>query len=75
MLDWFLETGIYLLGIAVMPGAGLLLICWGLWGDRSKGRTSTWPGSACLKASIRNGRSSGNINWATRAVVLPLNGP
>ena len=21
-----------------MPGVGLLLVCWGLWGDRSKGR-------------------------------------
>ena len=36
--DWFLETGLYLLGVAVVPLVGLLLVCWGLWGDRSKGR-------------------------------------
>ena len=38
MADWFLETGLYLLGVALVPTAGLLLVCWGLWGDRSKGR-------------------------------------
>ena len=38
MADWFLETGLYLLGVALIPGVGLLLVCWGLWGDRSKGR-------------------------------------
>jgi hypothetical protein len=38
MLDWLLESGIYLLGVALIPGVGLLLICSGLWGDRSKGR-------------------------------------
>ena len=39
MADWFLETGLYLLGIALIPAIGLLLVCWGLWGDRSKGRS------------------------------------
>ena len=38
MPTWFLETGLYLLGVAVVPLVGLLLVCWGLWGDRSKGR-------------------------------------
>ena len=38
MADWFLETGLYLLGVAVVLLVGLLLICSGLWGDRSKGR-------------------------------------
>ena len=38
MADWFLETGVYLLGVVVVPLVGLLLVCWGLWGDRSKGR-------------------------------------
>ena len=38
MADWFLHTGLYLLGVALIPLAGLLLVCWGLWGDRSKGR-------------------------------------
>ena len=38
MADWFLETGVYLLGVALVPAVGLLLVCWGLWGDRSKGR-------------------------------------
>ena len=38
MLDWFLETGLYLLGVALIPLIGLLLVCWGLWGDRSQGR-------------------------------------
>ena len=28
MADWLLETGLYLLGIALIPVAGLLLICW-----------------------------------------------
>ena len=39
MADWSLESGLYLLAIALIPGVGMLLICWGLWGDRSKGRT------------------------------------
>ena len=39
MLDWSLETGLYLLGIALIPAAGAVLVCWGLWGDRSKGRS------------------------------------
>ena len=38
MADWFLETGIYLLCVAGVPLIGLRLVCWGLWGDRSKGR-------------------------------------
>ena len=38
MADWILETGLYLLGVAIIPALGLLLVCWGLWGDRSKGR-------------------------------------
>ena len=38
MTDWSLETGLYLLGVAVIPGVGVLLVLWGLWGDRSKGR-------------------------------------
>ena len=38
MSDWLLETGVYLLGVAVVPLVGVLLLCWGLWGDRSKGR-------------------------------------
>ena len=38
MSAWFLETGLYLLGVAVVPLVGLLLVVWGLWGDRSKGR-------------------------------------
>ena len=38
MADWFLETGLYLLGVAVVPVAGVVLVCFGLWGDRSKGR-------------------------------------
>ena len=39
MLDWFLETGVYVLGIILTPAVGLALLCWGLWGDRSKGRS------------------------------------
>ena len=38
MASWLLETGLYLLGVAVIPGVGVLLVCFGLWGDRSKGR-------------------------------------
>ena len=38
MSDWFIETGIYLLAIAAVPFIGLLLVFWGLWGDRSRGR-------------------------------------
>ena len=38
MSDWFLETGLYLLGIALIPIVGVVLVCWGLWGARSKGR-------------------------------------
>jgi hypothetical protein len=39
MIDWLLETGfIYLLGVALIALVGLLLACWGVWGDRSKGR-------------------------------------
>ena len=39
MADWFLHTGVYLLGIALIPVVGVLLIAWGVWGDRSKGRS------------------------------------
>jgi hypothetical protein len=39
MTDWFLETGLYLLGVALIPVTGLLLVCVGIWGDRSKGRS------------------------------------
>ena len=38
MIDWFLETGLYVLGATVIPVIGLLLLYFGLWGDRSKGR-------------------------------------
>ena len=38
MVDWFIELGVYLLGVALAPIVGLLLIGFGLWGDRSKGR-------------------------------------
>ena len=38
MIDWFFETGLYLLAVALIPAAGLVLVCFGLWGDRSKGR-------------------------------------
>ena len=38
MANWFLETGLYLLGVAIIPIVGLVLVCRGLWGDRSKGR-------------------------------------
>ena len=37
MAVWLLETGVYLLRV-VVPLVGLLLILWGVWGDRSKGR-------------------------------------
>jgi Zn finger protein HypA/HybF involved in hydrogenase expression len=35
---WFHTTGVYMLGVALIPAAGLLFVCWGIWGDRSKGR-------------------------------------
>ena len=39
MATWFLENGLYLLGVALVPVVGLLLVYWSLWGDRSKGRS------------------------------------
>ena len=30
MVDWFLQTGVYLLGVALIPAVGLLLVSWGL---------------------------------------------
>jgi hypothetical protein len=39
MTAWSLEAGFgYLIGIAAVTQIGLLLVYWGLWGDRSKGR-------------------------------------
>ena len=39
MTSWFTETGFgYVLGVAAVTLIGLLLVCWGLWGDRSMGR-------------------------------------
>ena len=35
---WFLETGLYLLGVAVVPLVGLLLIRFGLRRDRGRWR-------------------------------------
>ena len=37
MADWFLETGLYLLGAVLIAAIGMALACWGLWGDRNKG--------------------------------------
>jgi len=36
MANWFLEIGLYLIGIALFSVAGLLLVCWGLWSDRRR---------------------------------------
>ena len=44
MANWLLETGLYLLGIVLIPllgivlipVVGLALVCWGLWGDRRR---------------------------------------
>ena len=41
MSAWSLETGPYMLGVAVaalFPRVCLLLVCWRLWDNRSKGR-------------------------------------
>lgn len=39
MIDRLLESGfLWLLGVGAVTLLGLLLTCWGLWGDRSKGR-------------------------------------
>ena len=38
MVDWILHTGLYLLGMALIPAVGVVPAWWGLWGDRSKGR-------------------------------------
>ena len=68
MLDWFLETGLYLLGVAVVPLLGLLLVCWGLWGDRSRGRPR------CPKCWYDMRGSMPRVGWQKRAsnVVKPL---
>ena len=65
MVDWFLETGLYLLTVAILPAAGVLLIYCGLFGDRSRGRArcpACWhdmraslPGLVCPKC----GRDAG----------------
>ena len=46
MFDWFLDTGMSLLVVALIPAVGLLLICWGLRGDRSRARARC-PGCWC----------------------------
>ena len=38
MLNWFLQTGVYLISLSLIFIAGLTLAYWGLWGNRSKGR-------------------------------------
>ena len=38
MVDWFLETGLYVVGAVLLPVVGVLLVYFGVWGDRSKGR-------------------------------------
>ena len=52
MATWFLETGLYLLGVVLVPAVGLLLVCWGLWGYRIMRRmplcTPRSPKPACL---------------------------
>jgi hypothetical protein len=56
MLDWFTETGFaYLLGVAVVPLIGLVLLYRGLWGDRSKGRVR-WPSGATRVESVARAR-------------------
>ena len=34
----FFETGLYVLGAVLLPVIGVLLVCFGVWGDRSKRR-------------------------------------
>ena len=38
MANWFLQTGIYLIGFALIFLGGLTLAYWGIWGNRSKGK-------------------------------------
>ena len=38
MVDWFRQTDLVLLAVALIFADGLMLVCWGLFGDRSKGR-------------------------------------
>ena len=52
MATWFLETGLYLLGVALIPAVGLLLVYSGLWGDRSKGRPRCPQGWHDLRGSL-----------------------
>ena len=52
MADWSLHTGLHLLGIALIPAVGLLLVCWGLWGDRSKGAVRQHVPTPVLPAEI-----------------------
>ena len=38
MVDWFLHTGAYILGVSAVVLLGAALIRWAMWGDRSRGR-------------------------------------
>ena len=38
MTAWYPSPGLFLFGAVMVALVGLLLVCWGLWGDRSKGR-------------------------------------
>ena len=54
MANWFPEIRLHLLGIAMIPLVGVVLIRWGLWGERSRGR-GVWSVSLGLTASDARG--------------------
>ena len=84
MIDSFLETGLYLLGVVVVPLVGVLLVCRGLFGDRSKGRPrcskcwydmrGTVPGLVCPEcghdAGLRHKLYQDRVD--TRLILLGL---
>ena len=72
MADWFLETGLHLLVVALIPAIGLLLVRSGLWGDRSKGRPRCPKCWYDMRGHVPGASATSGTTHVPEGVVTPL---
>ena len=71
MADWFLETGVYLLGVALIPGVGLLLVCSGLW-RAQRGTSLVYALLPMLTGVSQGERQTQSLPGAVETSGVPL---